>query len=449
MIIRQKTGTKYPVVKSKPIVSTVVTLHGDEHFNSAGTLTLTDPSQTVEVLRKTETIAYTGGAPGHTRQGANFCQHTKYIRRYTGDTGSPAQVNTLPPGGLAHTNYYSTHKALAESVHTLAEGDFRTASGVQLGPSLLNNNALGWINQAVVDLTPDLKKFSLPNDIIDWRQLGTLVTKWNRTHSLVTNLAGQHIGYKFGIKPLAGDMLGLLDGMLGLKDELAKFRAKRGAIISARKRILNDHGDKLGLTNLLPYARRNWSGQLSRTVDAYMVYQPLPILAMNEIDATLRGLLTVAGVELNPGIIWDAIPFSFVVDWFSNVGDFLEQYRHKALELPINILLTYLQYKEIVTVMSWTNFFSDASQTVKPGLTASTWSEQRFFHRLPMKPDYATFASLHAKWPTANQALLGVSLGAVLGGHKVNTFFREVNSVTGNKLRYYGYGLDDVTAKLF
>jgi hypothetical protein len=180
-----------------------------------------------------------------------------------------------------------------------------------------------------------------------------------------------------------------------------------------------------------------------------MVYQPQPILAMGEIDTTLRGLLTVAGVELNPGIVWDAIPFSFVVDWFSNVGDFLEQYRHKALELPIMILLTYLQYHETVTTTSWTNFFSDSGQTIKPGQTASTWSEQTFFHRLPMKPDYATFAGLHAKWPTANQALLGVSLGAILGGHKVNTFFREVNSVTGKSLRSYGYGLDDVAARLF
>jgi len=205
----------------------------------------------------------------------------------------------------------------------------------------------------------------------------------------------------------------------------------------------------LGSTNFLPYARTNWTGQVARKVHAYMVYQPLPILAMSEIDITLRGLLTVAGVELNPGIIWDAIPFSFVVDWFSNVGDFLEQYRHKALELPINVLLTYLQYKEQVTVTSWTNFFSDVNQTVKPGQTAATWSEQTFFHRLPMKPDYATFASLKAKWPTANQALLGVSLGAVLGGHKVNTFFREVNSVTGKAFRAYHYGLDDIVTHSF
>ena len=450
MIIRQKTGTKYPVHKSRPIVSTVLPIEGDKSYNSSGTLTSTGPTGTVEVFNQTEAIVYTGGTPGHTRQGCNFCQHTKYTRRYTGDLGAPAQVNTLPPGGLAHTDYFSTHKSLAESRHTLAEGDFRTATGLQLGPALLNNNALGWINQAVIDLTPDLKKFSLPNDIIDWRQLGGLVTKWNRTHSLVTNLARQHIGYKFGIKPLAGDMLGLLDGMLGLKEELAKFKAKRGTIISARKCVLNDFGEKLGHTDFLPYARTNYMGHVGRKVFAYMVYQPLPILAMNEIDTTLRGLLTVAGVELNPGIIWDAIPFSFVVDWFSNVGDFLEQYRHKALELPISILLIYLQYKETVITTSWSNFFSDGAQTVKPSITASTWSEQTFFHRLPMKPDYATFAGLKAKWPTANQALLGVSLGAVLGGHKVNTFFREVNSVTGKQLRSYSYGVADaVTARLF
>jgi hypothetical protein len=450
VIIRQKTGTKYPVHKSRPIVSTVLPLAGDKSYNSLGTLVSTGPTGTVEVLRKTESIVYTGGMPGHTRQGCNFCQHTKYTRRYLGDTGGPAQINTLPPGGLARTEYFSTHKTLAESRHTLAESDFRTATALQLGPSLLNNNALGWINQAVLDLKPDLKKFSLPNDIIDWRQMGKLVTMWNRTHSLVTNLARQHIGYKFGVKPLAGDMLGLLDGMLGLKDELTKFRRKQGRIISARKCVLNDRGDKLGHTDFLPYARTNYVGQVARKVDAYMVYKPLPVLALGNIDLTLRSLLTITGVELNPAILWDAIPFSFVVDWFGNVGNFLEQYRHEALELPIMVMLTYLQYHETVTTTSWTNFFSDGAQTVKPGQTASTWSEQTFFHRLPMNPDYATLAGLKSKWPSANQALLGVSLGAVLGGHKVNTFFREVNSVTGRQLRAYSYGTSNlVVERLF
>lgn len=439
MIIRQKWGKAYPVTKSRSDPDVVVALTGDKTYNSSGALQSTASSQSVITRRHSESIVYTGGMPGHTRQGANFCVHKKYTRQYTGLTSAPAQVNTLPPGGLAHTDYFSTHKTLAETNHTLAEAEFLAQVGVTSGVGLLYANGLGWINQAVIDLAPDLKKFSLPNDLLDWKQLGSLVTMWNRTSSLVTNLGKQHLGYKFGIKPLAGDMLALLDGVLGLKRELERFRNRQGRIINSRKTVLNDTTIKLGQTTFAPYGRKAWRGQIDRRVHAYMVYQPMPILALNEIDLQLRALLTITGIELNPSIIWDYLRFSFVIDWFVNVGDFLEQFRHKALELPIQILVTYLQYKERVQVNSWTNFTSDVNQAVTPKETAGTWSVSELFHRYPIKPDYATFASLKVKWPTANQALLAVSLGAALGGNHINRFLKSTDAVTGQVKRYYDY----------
>jgi hypothetical protein len=38
---------------------------------------------------------------------------------------------------------------------------------------------------------------------------------------------------------------------------------------------------------------------------------------------TLRGYLDTLGVRLDASIIWNAIPFSFIVDWFCNVSEFL------------------------------------------------------------------------------------------------------------------------------
>jgi len=442
MIIRQKTGNGYPRSKSRSDPNVVVSLHTDDSYNAANVLTSSVSAGSVITRQHSESIVYTGGVPGHTRQGANFCVHKKYTRQYTGNTSAPAQINTLPPGGNARTEYYSSHRTFAESDHNTAEAEFIAAlnlSSIGSGVALCNNNGQGWINQACIDLAPDLKKFSLPNDIIDWKQLGSLVGSWNRTSSLVTNLAGSHLNYKFGIRPTGQDMLALLDGVLGLSDEIKRFQQKIGKIISARKTVLSDSTVKLGTTNFLPYAKRTWRGQIDRKVHAYMVYQPLPILALGNIDRTLRALLTVAGVELNPTIVWDAIPLSFVVDWFLNVGSFLEQYRHKSLELPIQILVTYLQYKERIQVNSGRYFFSDAGQSVKPNVTAETWSTSYLFHRRPVLPDYATFASLQAKFPSANQAILGVSLGAVLGGHSINRFFRSADSATNKLLRYYDY----------
>lgn len=53
--------------------------------------------------------------------------------------------------------------------------------------------------------------------------------------------------------------------------------------------------------------------------------------------AQVSGLLDSLGVNLNPAIVWNAIPFSFVVDWFIGVSRWLNQFQVKNLDPLINI----------------------------------------------------------------------------------------------------------------
>jgi hypothetical protein len=53
--------------------------------------------------------------------------------------------------------------------------------------------------------------------------------------------------------------------------------------------------------------------------------------------ARLLGLLDYFGVNLNPQIIWNAIPWSFVVDWVFSVGRFLDRFKVSNMEPKINI----------------------------------------------------------------------------------------------------------------
>lgn len=56
----------------------------------------------------------------------------------------------------------------------------------------------------------------------------------------------------------------------------------------------------------------------------YRLKSALGVPFANKADFERVFHLEKLGVSLNPRIIWDAIPFSFVVDWFANVGDVLE-----------------------------------------------------------------------------------------------------------------------------
>lgn len=57
--------------------------------------------------------------------------------------------------------------------------------------------------------------------------------------------------------------------------------------------------------------------------------------------AMLLGLLDKLGVNLNPSIIWNAIPWSFVVDWVLGVNRWLDQFKLSNME-PLTIIHRYL-----------------------------------------------------------------------------------------------------------
>jgi hypothetical protein len=53
--------------------------------------------------------------------------------------------------------------------------------------------------------------------------------------------------------------------------------------------------------------------------------------------ALLLGLLDGLGVNLNPQIIWNAIPWTFVIDWVFDVSRFLKQFTVHNIEPVVNI----------------------------------------------------------------------------------------------------------------
>jgi hypothetical protein len=136
------------------------------------------------------------------------------------------------------------------------------------------------------------------------------------------------------------------------------------------------------------------------------------ITAMSDLEKMLRGALDSLGFELNPNIIWDAIPFSFVVDWFFDVGSICERFKFDTLELPIKLEDSYLQNKETMVIDCRTHNNGIAGQ-VPPSDYAGSHRVEKFFQRVPAGPSYQIATDQGWKTPTRNQ--LGLALSLVLG----------------------------------
>jgi hypothetical protein len=74
--------------------------------------------------------------------------------------------------------------------------------------------------------------------------------------------------------------------------------------------------------------------------------------------AQLLGLLDALGVNLNPAIIWNAIPWSFVIDWIVNVGNSLDSLKimNLAPQLSVTGYMWSVKYKREIhsTIESYT-----------------------------------------------------------------------------------------------
>jgi len=314
--------------------------------------------------------------------------------------------------------------------HATARPLFETAISSQgwIRPELrLGLAGLGWINDTFQRSTPNLTQMSLPNFLIEIKQLKDLFRIWDGKlrskggsalsrvfKGSAKNLAGARLNYKYGWLPTIGDVTGMVAGMAALRNRLKFFNDLRGVLIkndvTLLKKVYSASGTIADLVGGVVHTK--WNGEVTHTVKGYCEYVPQSITTLGKYDTIFRGVADSLGVELNPRIIWDAIPFSFVVDNFFTVGKWLETFRVDALELPVLLTDSYLQLKSTFKLTSET--WNDDPNHTAVSKSPEWVTEETFFHRLPIRPDYATLASLNWKGPSVDQVINLISLATVL-----------------------------------
>lgn len=189
-------------------------------------------------------------------------------------------------------------------------------------------------------------------------RLAAMWKRYNRNRSPLTlrgvsqMMAGGYLEYSFNLAPLVSDI-----------------RSIHAALTRTRKRI-NDLVTRAGRAQRRHFAF-NWYEVPDYRHDVYetspyTVVEPQahsycagyscerdcwtePTSFHAELDynynfnryqleiAQVSGMLDALGVNLNPAIIWNAIPFSFVVDWFIGVSRWLDQFQVRNMDPLINI----------------------------------------------------------------------------------------------------------------
>jgi hypothetical protein len=420
------------VVKDSPQTDTTVAIPTSQLYNASG-VPQGAPygGGNLTVKSKSEKIVYTTKRKTE-RFLPNFCDHVRYQKYYGGIAGAVIKRRAADPH--CSDGWYHDYTGMATAGltrHALVE----STALAQLGLSNMNLDFFG-NPQTIMDATfdklrPDLTKLSLPNFLLELDDVSKLFKQFKRTLTLLRNsaaalksvnstakeLAGAKLAWSFGIKPLMGDLSAMMNILRELQAKLHDFEKQANKILNFDLTYENVVITKTGSINYggSPLSPTPWYCVYTRKTTVGAIQRCKPLSVTGEYEKMIRFYLDVLGVELNPRIIWDAIPFTFVLDWFFDVGSWLERHKFDTLELPVEFLAGFIQQTQDITISSQaiqnpSNLCSDSGIA-----TSGSWlTHKKRFIRLPVNPTESAFRGFGWTLPTLNQAELLISLATVL-----------------------------------
>lgn len=140
-------------------------------------------------------------------------------------------------------------------------------------------------------------------------------------HSATKATANAWLEYRYGWRPLLGDAESIIDAVHSSRS--AAFGGGRGLVARGGARMSREmvttHTFAPGTVPSMGEAQCSVRWQKTLTANAGVWYELKPRTSSDDLAAKLG--LRVRDI---PATIWELVPWSFVADWFINVGDWIE-----------------------------------------------------------------------------------------------------------------------------
>lgn len=247
------------------------------------------------------------------------------------------------------------------------------------------------------------------NFLFETRQIGDLIPKIER--SITKTASGAFLGWKFGIKPAISDLRSLAQIADYVTRRLVWLRNSYGKSVRlgfTRRFDLSPQGEYLlyqdgSLSGNTVKLKLVGHGGLFRA-GGFLTHR---LSGLDGVTAQALGLSAALGTQNPAAILWEAIPFSFVADWFTrvqelvgtlNVQPFKGEYK---LERVSHSYKTFVIYRYVLhRGSSWdTESNSDQDRGVV---------EAELYERFPNLPASSSLLTGETLSPT--QQLLALSL---------------------------------------
>jgi hypothetical protein len=235
---------------------------------------------------------------------------------------------------------------------------------------------------------------------------------------ILRGLAGFNLLYQFAIRPTLSDVKNILERIERLDDHISSL-IKEGDRVQTRHHahpvpdrivlpgdyVFQDvilFGDYPGWKT---YVETRWVNRC--TYHATMRFR-YDTSKLRGLLGSLRSRLNAFGISDILPTIWEAIPYSFVIDWFVNVGDMLRSLEDHLVGdlMPIQIL----DFVHSIKYKYTTRTYHDCGKKPYAILSRILLYEQEVTYYARRHEAPCLVDALSIRTPSVNQTLLGGSL---------------------------------------
>jgi len=158
--------------------------------------------------------------------------------------------------------------------------------------------------------------------------------------------ANGYLQWSFAWAPLIADISAVQQNLRSLRKTVDEIVSKEGRRLVRHFSVpITEYSDSetyytknpwsyYGTKNDLLYRRRVKYPTAKFTVTVEYSYK---IPDWVKEDLYLRAALDAFGLQVNPAIVWNALPWSFVVDWFTGLGRWIDQFKIRNFETNTHI----------------------------------------------------------------------------------------------------------------
>lgn len=164
---------------------------------------------------------------------------------------------------------------------------------------------------------------------------------------VITHANNQHLNYNFGWKPFIRDVKNVFNGLSSFDKRLVRFCREQGRVLDRRWKDDSDVSKTTSETFSIYRAEARTTYSV-RESSAFQFTYGIPEYGRTNLRA--RALLDTLGLDINLANVWAILPWSFVVDWFFNVGGYLSQYSTDWLQPWVDYIQGCHSIKQVGTV---------------------------------------------------------------------------------------------------